>query len=86
MIRNQSQINLGGCISPFNPWLIMRGSVTLPLRMERHNENALKLAEYLEALPCVRFVSYPGLASHPAHELAKAQMGPGWVLPCQRRS
>lgn len=45
IIRAQSQINLGGVISPFNAWLIMRGSVTLPLRMQRHNENALAVAQ-----------------------------------------
>lgn len=59
IIRSQSQINLGGTISPFNAWLIMRGSVTLPLRMRQHNENALKVARYLESLECVRFVAYP---------------------------
>ncbi|MBQ8509716.1 MAG: aminotransferase class I/II-fold pyridoxal phosphate-dependent enzyme [Clostridia bacterium] len=77
-IRAQSQINLGGTISPFNAWLIMRGSVTLPLRMRQHNENALKVAQWLEAQPCVSFVSYPGLASHKGHEIAARQMSPGF--------
>lgn len=77
-IREQSQVNLGGTISPFNAWLIMRGSVTLPLRMKQHNENALKVAEFLEDLPCVSFVSYPGLKSHKGHEIAKSQMSPGF--------
>ena len=45
LIRAQSQVNLGGTISPFNAWLIMRGSVTLPLRMRQHNENALAAAQ-----------------------------------------
>ena len=45
IIRAQAQVNLGGTISPFNAWLIMRGSVTLPLRMKQHNENALKIAK-----------------------------------------
>lgn len=78
IIRAQSQINLGGAISPFNAWLIMRGSVTLPLRMKQHNENALKVAEYLESVPGVSFVAYPGLASHKGHEIAKKQMHPGY--------
>lgn len=77
-IREQSQVNLGGTISPFNAWLIMRGSVTLPLRMKQHNENALKVAEFLENLTCVSFVSYPGLKSHKGHEVAKSQMSPGF--------
>jgi methionine-gamma-lyase len=77
-IRAQAQVNLGGVISPFNAWLIMRGSVTLPLRMRQHNENAMKLAEYLESLPCVSFVRYPGLKSHPGHAVAASQMSPGY--------
>ncbi len=78
VIRAQSQVNLGGTISPFNAWLIMRGSVTLPLRMRQHNENGQKIAEWLEQQPCVRFVAYPGLKSHPGHETAKKQMNPGF--------
>lgn len=78
LVRAQSQVNLGGVISPFNAWLIMRGSVTLPLRMKQHNENALALAQWLESLPCISFVAYPGLKSHPQHELAKKQMSPGF--------
>lgn len=77
-IRAQSQVNLGGTISPFNAWLIMRGSVTLPLRMRQHNENAMKVAKWLEKQPCVSFVAYPGLASHCGHETAKKQMSPGF--------
>lgn len=78
IIRAQSQINLGATISPFNAWLIMRGSVTLPLRMRQHNENALKVAKWLEAQPNVSFVSYPGLESHKGHEVAQKQMSPGF--------
>lgn len=78
IIRQQSQINLGGIISPFNAWLIMRGSVTLPLRMRQHNQNAQQAAEYLEKLDCVRFVAYPGLTSHKGHAVAKKQMAPGF--------
>lgn len=77
-IRAQSQVNLGGTISPFNAWLIMRGSVTLPLRMRQHNENALAIAQWLEGQPWVRFVAYPGLPGHPGHEIARKQMAPGF--------
>lgn len=77
-IRAQSQVNLGGAISPFNAWLIMRGSVTLPLRMRQNNENAMQVARWLEAQPGVRFVAYPGLESHRGHEVAKKQMSPGF--------
>ena len=81
-IKTQSMINLGGTISPFNAWLIMRGAVTLPLRMKQHNENALQVARYLESLPFVSFVAYPGLENHEGHEIAKKQMinGFGGVL------
>lgn len=78
LIRAQSQINLGGVISPFNAWLIMRGSVTLPLRMRQHNENALAVAKWLEQQPGVSFVAYPGLESDPGYEIAKKQMSPGF--------
>lgn len=77
-IRAQSQVNLGGAISPFNAWLIMRGCVTLPLRMRQHNENAMAVARWLERQPCVCFVAYPGLESHKGHEVAKKQMSPGF--------
>ena len=78
LIRAQSQVNLGGAISPFNAWLIMRGSVTLPLRMRQHNENAMQVARWLETQPGVRFVAYPGLESHRGHAVAKKQMSPGF--------
>lgn len=78
LIRAQSQVNLGGVISPFNAWLIMRGSVTLPLRMRQHNENAQKVAGWLEKQPNVSFVAYPGLESSKGHEVAKRQMSPGF--------
>ena len=77
-IRAQSQINLGGTLSPFNAWLIMRGSVTLPLRMKQHNESAQKIAEWLEKQPGIRFVAYPGLASSQGHIVATKQMAPGF--------
>ncbi|MDR0600751.1 MAG: aminotransferase class I/II-fold pyridoxal phosphate-dependent enzyme [Treponema sp.] len=77
-IRLQSQVNLGGVISPFNAWLIMRGAVTLPLRMRQHNANALAAARYLEKSPAVRFTAYPGLESHRGHATALSQMSPGF--------
>ena len=73
-IKRQAMVNLGGIISPFNAWLIMRGAVTLPLRMRQHSESALTVAQFLEPNPAVKFVYYPGLESHPQHEIAKKQM------------
>lgn len=73
-VKRQAMVNLGGVISPFNAWLIMRGVVTLPLRMRQHSESALKVAEFLEAHPAVAFVAYPGLKSHPQHDIAVKQM------------
>lgn len=64
----------GGCISPFNAWLIIRGVKTLGVRMDRHCENAMKVARFLEKHPMVENVAYPGLESHPQYELAKKQM------------
>lgn len=73
-IKRQAMVNLGGAISPFNAWLIMRGVVTLPLRMKQHSDSALQVARFLEAHPAVDFIAYPGLESHPQHEIAKKQM------------
>jgi methionine-gamma-lyase len=67
-------VHLGGAMSPFNAWLIMRGLATLPLRMERHCQNALQVARFLDDHPRVKRVVYPGLESHPHHELARRQM------------
>lgn len=77
-IRADAMVNLGGAISPFNAWLIMRGASTLPLRMREHNKNALAVARFLEREEGVRFVAYPGLESHPGHETAKKQMKNGF--------
>ncbi|MDR0583240.1 MAG: PLP-dependent aspartate aminotransferase family protein [Treponema sp.] len=73
-LRKRTSIRLGGTLSPFNAWLVMRGLATLPLRMKAHEENALKVARYLETNPQVKRVIYPGLPSHPQHDLAKRQM------------
>lgn len=77
-IRYEAQVNVGGVISPFNAWQIMRGSVTFPLRMRQINESAQKIAEWLETREHVTFVSYPGLPGDPGHELAKKQMQNGY--------
>lgn len=74
-VRTDSLTGLGAVISPFNAWLILRGSVTLPLRLARHQESAQRVAEFLEADPRVAFVAYPGLASHAEHDLAVRQFG-----------
>ena len=66
--------NFGAVISPFNAWLTLHGITTLPLRFARHCENAVQVAAFLEAHPAVAWVRYPGLPSHPQHELAKRQM------------
>jgi cystathionine beta-lyase/cystathionine gamma-synthase len=73
-LRGEGAIHYGGIISPFNAWLIMRGMATLPLRMRVHQENAIKVAQFLENHPRVLRVLYPGLPSHPQHELARMQM------------
>lgn len=74
-IKADAMVDVGGAISPFNAWLISRGSVTLPLRLQQHLSSAPAIAEFLEADPRVAFVAYPGLASHPQHELATRQFG-----------
>ena len=65
---------IGGILSPFDAFLLLRGLKTLPLRMKAHCENAQKIAEFLEKNPKVEKVIFPGLKSHPQHELAKKQM------------
>ncbi len=73
-IRKEMLVHLGGALSPFNAWLILRGLATLPLRMDRHCQNAMEVALFLQGHPKISRVIYPGLESHPHHELAKAQM------------
>ncbi len=68
--RVQLQRDLGPAIAPLNSFLFLQGLETLPLRMERHSQNALRIAEFLEGHPSVNWVSYPGLKSHPQYELA----------------
>lgn len=75
--RVQLLRDLGSTISPFNSFLLHTGLETLHLRMERHSENALALAEYLENHERVEWVSYPGLPSHPSYEKAKTYLSKG---------
>ena len=67
--------NTGSAISPLNAWLLMQGLETLPLRMERHVDNAMRVAEYLSDHPKVSWVEYAGLPSSPYHDLAKKYVG-----------
>ncbi len=73
-LRKSMLVHLGSAASPFNAWLISRGMVTLPLRMEKHCANAIALATFLEGHPAVERVFYPGLKSHPHYRLASEQM------------
>ena len=68
------QKSLGGIPGPFDSWLVLRGIKTLAVRMERHCENARRVAEYLASHDAVEQVLYPGLPDHPGHEIAKRQM------------
>jgi len=65
---------MGTCASPFDCWLVLRGIQTLPLRMKKHEENAAAVANYLQRHKVVSKVFYPGIKSHPGHEIAKIQM------------
>lgn len=80
--RVQLLRDIGASISPFNSWMLLQGLETLHLRMERHSENALKVAQYLENHDAVEWVSYTGLPSHPSYELAKKYLpkGQGAIL------
>jgi cystathionine beta-lyase/cystathionine gamma-synthase len=74
-IKADAMVDVGGVISPFNAWLIMRGSVTLPMRLTQHQASAQRVAEFLADDPRVAFVAYPGLAAHPQHDVARRQFG-----------
>ena len=69
--------DLGACLSPFNAFLILQGIETLSLRMARHSENALAVAQFLEEHPKVAWVLYPGLPSHPSYERAQRYLPQG---------
>jgi len=75
-IKQQAMVDVGGVISPFNAWLIQRGTVTLPLRLERIVASAQRIAEWLEADPRIDWVRFTGLAAHPQRELA-SRLFPG---------
>ena len=76
----------GAILSPFDSWLVLRGTKTLAVRMAQHNVNGLAMAEFLRRAPKVKQVLYPGLPEHPQHELAKRQMsGFGGMLVVRRR-
>ena len=77
-LRVQLLRDLGPALSPFNSFLFLQGLETLPLRIERHSINALAVARWLEGHPAVEWVSYPGLASHPAHALARKYLSGGF--------
>ncbi|MBM0126455.1 cystathionine gamma-synthase [Pimelobacter simplex] len=68
------QNSIGGVAGPFDSWLVLRGLKTLALRMERHSDNAEKVADFLGKHPAVSQVIYPGLADHPGHAVASRQM------------
>src|SRR5659263_172065 len=73
--------NMGGYITPFSSWLIIRGMKTLPIRMDRHNENAMAVARFLQGHDQIKTVIYPGLHDHPQYKLARAQMsGAGGMI------
>jgi methionine-gamma-lyase len=70
--------NLGGVLSPFDAWLNLNGLKTFNLRMERHSENAIKIAEFLDQHEAIEKVYYPGLENHPDHSLANGLFDKGY--------
>jgi len=76
--RTQLLRDLGPCLSPFNAFLFLLGLETLPLRMERHSANALKIATWLDTDPRVNWVNYPGLPGHPSHSNALKYLNHGF--------
>lgn len=77
-VRVQWLRDLGPALSPFNAFLFLQGMETLPLRVKRHSENTLNVAEFLKENPLVNWVNYPGLSEHPSHELAKKYLNGGY--------
>ena len=83
-LRARAGVYLGATLSAHNAWLILRGLDTLYPRLRTASDNAQRLAEWLEAQPCITRVTYPGLASHPQHDLARRQMAlPGGMIAFQ---
>ncbi|HEX5828049.1 MAG TPA: O-acetylhomoserine aminocarboxypropyltransferase/cysteine synthase family protein [Candidatus Limnocylindrales bacterium] len=77
-LRVQGLRDLGAALSPFNAWQLIQGLETLPLRIERHSQNALAVAQWLQDRPEVEWVYYPGLPGHASHELAKTSFKGGY--------
>jgi O-acetylhomoserine (thiol)-lyase len=77
-LRVQGLRDLGAALSPFNAWQLIQGLETLPLRIARHSENALAVAQWLQDRPEVEWVSYPGLASHASYEIAQRTLRGGY--------
>ncbi|MDD1676485.1 MAG: O-acetylhomoserine aminocarboxypropyltransferase/cysteine synthase [Methanomicrobiales archaeon] len=77
-VRVQLLRDMGAALSPFNAWLFLQGLETLPLRMRRHTENAMKVATFLSTHPKVSWVNYPGLPGHAGHELARRYLKGGY--------
>lgn len=74
-VRVQLLRDIGAALSPFNSWIFLQGLETLPLRQERHSDNALAVATFLESHPLVEWVTYPGLESHPTYETNRKYLG-----------
>lgn len=82
-----TMINMGCNMDPHQAYLVLRGVKTLAIRIERAQQNAMKIAKHLESHPKVEWVKYPGLKSHPQYELAKKQMsGPGTMICFELKS
>ncbi|MCT8139920.1 methionine gamma-lyase [Anaerobacillus sp. CMMVII] len=79
-IAMTTQKDIGGILAPFDAWLLLRGLKTLPIRMDRHCENTLKLVEWLKTEPLIKAVYYPGDPNHPDYEITKKQMKHGGGL------
>lgn len=74
-IKRKEYLYIGNSLSPLHSWMTLLGLETLQLRMDKHSDNAMEIAQFLENHSKVNYVNYPGLKSHPQHNLAKAQMG-----------
>jgi len=77
-LRVQLMRDIGACLSPFNAFQLLQGLETLSLRMKKHQENAMEIAKKLQEHPAVKWVSYPGLEGHSAHELGKKYLENGF--------
>ena len=80
MIRGTTLKDIGAVLGPHDAWLVLRGLKTLPVRMERHLQNAERVAQFLQRHPLVRGVRWPGLPSHPGYRLIGPQMKGGGAV------